>query len=59
MSGADQLKEALKRKQTGNPQPLRPTGSIPDPIVYATDGVDKDLLYKGEVVGRITYERST
>lgn len=34
----DSLKQALLRKQTGNPQPVKPKGTIPDPIQYAGPG---------------------
>jgi hypothetical protein len=56
MSAAlDQLRHALEVKQ-GIAKPAHKKASIPDPIVYATDGVSKELKLNGKVVGTITYD---
>lgn len=48
-------RDAAKMENAHVPPPRAP---IPDPIIFATDGVSKELKRNGKVIGIITYETS-
>jgi hypothetical protein len=54
-AGLDQLRQALAVKR-GDAKPAHHRPSIPDRIVYATDGTSKELKRNGQVIGKIIYD---